>query len=100
MDKIFYREKTQTGDKGETRGGVEEQSSDPGKGDQENKLHQYPFGKRLSQNNSSAIILKPPASLSGTILSGPDIINRLPSRRKFSKVTDSTFPVSKFTLNK
>ena len=32
MDKIFYREKTQTGDKGETRGGVEEQSSDPGKG--------------------------------------------------------------------
>jgi len=55
IDKIFYRKKTQTGDKGETRGGIEEQSSDPGKSDQENKLHQGPFGKRLSQNNSLII---------------------------------------------
>lgn len=59
--------KTQTRDDGETRVGVEEQSSDPRKSDQENKLHQDPFGKTSSQNNSlimpKVIIYSNPTSL-------------------------------------
>ena len=73
IDKIFYRKKTQTGDKGETRGGIEEQSSDPGKSDQENKLHQGPFGKRLSQNNSLII---PEAIILHTEIWGPLLVRK------------------------